>query len=61
LCLQGGKAFHSTSTRVEQHVNCTDWHPTEPLLAIGWQSGIVMLVDPLKKQGKHKLTRHKFK
>ncbi|KAI6184371.1 hypothetical protein M3Y97_00588900 [Aphelenchoides bicaudatus] len=46
----GGKAFYSTSARAEQRINCTEWHPTEPVLVVGWQSGIITLVDPLKRQ-----------
>uniref|UniRef100_A0A915CSH0 Anaphase-promoting complex subunit 4-like WD40 domain-containing protein n=1 Tax=Ditylenchus dipsaci TaxID=166011 RepID=A0A915CSH0_9BILA len=43
------KPFYLSTIQHNQFPNCIDWHPTETVLAVGWESGKVELVDPNKK------------
>uniref|UniRef100_A0A1I8C224 WD_REPEATS_REGION domain-containing protein n=1 Tax=Meloidogyne hapla TaxID=6305 RepID=A0A1I8C224_MELHA len=46
---KGGKPFFSSKVRNQNSPTTFCWHPTESLLAIGWETGHLSLVDPTKR------------
>uniref|UniRef100_A0A183C9R0 Amidase domain-containing protein n=1 Tax=Globodera pallida TaxID=36090 RepID=A0A183C9R0_GLOPA len=46
---KGGKPFFTSKIRQGNAPTCFCWHPFEPLLAVGWETGHLNVVDPTKK------------
>lgn len=42
---EGGKPCYASSIKDSQRATALEWHPEEPLLAVGWNLGIVELID----------------
>ena len=48
MIFQGGKSFFKSKRRHAIRGTQISWHAREPVLLVGWNSGKLTLIDPVK-------------